>query len=102
MAEISGDRLLEPAFVLGNRGTQPRQPIEPFTERRRGLCTRQIVHAVKSLMQGVLARAFEKLVHRISRRSRSRKLAFQLSCGKSNPGGRFCATKAGFRLGLPA
>ena len=64
MAEILGDRLLEPAFVLGNGGAQPPQPIQPFPECRRRLCPRQLMHAAKVILEGVLAAAFYRLVHR--------------------------------------
>ena len=63
MAEIRRDRRFETGLVVGDDRAQPRQPVETLLERRRGLRPRQVEQAVKGVIQGALARAFQWLVH---------------------------------------
>jgi hypothetical protein len=67
VAKVRRNRLIEAGLVVRNRRAQPRQPVEALRQRRRRRGTGQLDHAVKGLVEGIVAGAFQRLVHAVPR-----------------------------------
>ena len=98
MAEIGRDRLLETGFVVRDHRAQPRQPVEPLGQRRRGRRPRQLEHAWKASSRARCAGLFSGLVHGVSPQESSfgRKAGLLRQFWQERArGGRFGPIKAG-------
>ena len=66
VTEILRDRLFETGLIVRDHRPQPRQPVQPFIERRGGLGPRQSENQVKGVIQHTFADGFQRLIHGFS------------------------------------
>src|SRR5438270_3981015 len=90
VTEILRDRLFETGLIVRDHRPQPRQPVQPFIERRGGLGPRQSEHQVKGVIQHTFAGGFQRLIHGLSSGLPDSAWAFCSTCGNSALDGGFC------------
>jgi hypothetical protein len=97
MAEIGRNRRLEPLFIVGHRGAQPRKPIEALGQRWRRRGPRVLEHAVECIVQRALRGAFQGLVHGVPLEALLQGWAFAAFLARAHVRGRIWGDFDGFK-----